>query len=57
MEALVVHRGLMPAGLIAEAIDTLREMLAPEGPGANDLDGFETFKTLHPDLIASEEKA
>ncbi len=38
MEALVVHRGLMPASLIEEAIDTLREMLCPEGPGETDLD-------------------
>ena len=40
MEALVVHRGLMPASLIAEAVDTLREMLAPEGPGEADLDAL-----------------
>ncbi|MDO9335724.1 MAG: phytanoyl-CoA dioxygenase family protein [Caulobacter sp.] len=35
---LVVRRGLMPAALIAEAVDTLREMLCPEGPGEADLD-------------------
>lgn len=38
MEALTVHRGLMPAALIAEAVDTLREMLSPEGPGETSLD-------------------
>lgn len=40
MEPLRVHRGLMPPTLIAEAVDTLREMLAPEGPGHADLDAL-----------------
>lgn len=38
MSPLVVHRGLMPAALIEEAVDTLREMLEPDGPGEADLD-------------------
>lgn len=40
MSPLVVHRGLMPAALIEEAVDTLREMLAPDGPGEADLDAL-----------------
>ncbi|MDB5470292.1 MAG: hypothetical protein JWR84_1852 [Caulobacter sp.] len=40
MEPLTVHRGLMPAALIAEAVDTLREMLCPEGPGEAGLDAL-----------------
>jgi len=40
IEALGVHRGLMPAALIDEAVDTLREMLCPEGPVEVDLDAL-----------------
>ena len=40
METLRIHRGLMPAALIDEAVDTLREMLCPEGPGEADLDSL-----------------
>ena len=38
MDILAIHRGLMPAALIAEAVDTLCEMLCPQGPGEADLD-------------------
>lgn len=37
-DLLRLHPRLMPAALIEEAVETLREMLAPEGPGEADLD-------------------
>ena len=50
METLQVHRGLMPAALIAEAVDTLREILEPQGPGDAGLDALV-------DRVRSEDRA